>query len=47
MELYYTTPYDIRQPMGEHIDVDAPDKELLEFSESFLATLGPPQGATR
>ena len=47
VELYYTTPYNIRQPLGEHIDVDAPDKELLDFSESFLATMGPPQGATR
>ena len=47
VELYYTTPYNIRQPLGAHIDVDSSDKELLEYSESFLTTMGPPQGATR
>ena len=29
IELYYTTPYKIRQPLGEPIDLDRPDSELL------------------
>ena len=29
IELYYTTPYQVRQPLGEPIDLDRPDDELL------------------
>jgi catechol 2,3-dioxygenase-like lactoylglutathione lyase family enzyme len=45
IELYYTTPYKIRQPLGQHIDLDKSDDELLTFSQSFEATMGPPRGA--
>ncbi len=45
IELYYTTPYKVRQPLGEHIDLDRPDAELLAFARSFEATKGPPRGA--
>src|SRR5499426_2819732 len=45
IELYYTTPYQVRQPLGEVIDLERPDAELLEISRSFEATLGPPRGA--
>jgi catechol-2,3-dioxygenase len=45
IELYYTTPYKIRQPLGQHIDLDKSDDELLSFSQSFEATMGPPRGA--
>jgi catechol 2,3-dioxygenase-like lactoylglutathione lyase family enzyme len=45
VELYYTTPYQIRQPLGQQIDLDAPDEELLAFAKSFEATMGPPRGA--
>jgi catechol-2,3-dioxygenase len=45
LELYYTTPYKIRQPLGEHVDLDASDDELLAFSRSFEAKLGAPRGA--
>jgi catechol 2,3-dioxygenase len=45
VELYYTTPYKIRQPLGEPIDLDKPNEELLTFSKSFEATMGPPRGA--
>jgi len=45
VELYYTTPYKIRQPLGQHIDLDKPNDELLDFSKSFAATMGPPRGA--
>ena len=44
VELYYTTPYKIRQPLGEPIDLDQPDAELLAFARSFEAK-GPPRGA--
>ena len=44
VELYYTTPYKIRQPLGEHIDLDTPDAELLAFAKSFEKN-GPPRGA--
>ncbi len=40
-----TTPYQIRQPLGQQIDLDAPDEELLAFAKSFEATMGPPRGA--
>ena len=45
VELYYTTPYQVRQPFGETIDLDKPDAELLAFSQSFEETKGPPRGA--
>jgi catechol 2,3-dioxygenase-like lactoylglutathione lyase family enzyme len=45
IELYYTTPYKIRQPLGQHIDLDRSNDELLAFSKSFEATMGPPRGA--
>jgi catechol-2,3-dioxygenase len=45
IELYYTTPYQVRQPLGEHIELDQPDEALLAFAQSFEAKLGPPQGA--
>ena len=45
IELYYTTPCKIRQPLGQHIDLDKPNDELLAFSKSFEATMGPPRGA--
>ena len=45
IELYYTTPYKVRQPLGEPIDLDQPDDELLAFAKSFEATKGPPRGA--
>ena len=47
VELYYKTGYDVRQPLGEHIDLDQPAEELLAFSKSFEVTKGPPQGAIR
>ena len=45
IELYYTTPYQVRQPLGEHIDLDQPDDALLAFARSFEETKGPPRGA--
>ena len=45
VELYFTTPYRVRQPMGEHIDLDRPDAELLAFAQSFEEKKGPPRGA--
>jgi catechol 2,3-dioxygenase-like lactoylglutathione lyase family enzyme len=45
IELYYTTPYKIRQPLGEPIDLDKPDAELLAFAKSFEEKQGPPRGA--
>ena len=44
IELYYTTPYKVRQPLGEHIDLDRPDADLLAFAQSFEKN-GPPRGA--
>ena len=46
VELYYTTPYKIRQPLGEPIDLDKPDAELLAFAKSFEKN-GPPRGASQ
>ena len=46
VELYYTTPYKVRQPLGEHIDLDRPDADLLAFAQSFEKN-GPPRGAQR
>ncbi len=45
VELYYTTPYKIRQPLGQPIDLDTTNDELLAFSKSFEATMGAPRGA--
>ena len=47
VELYYKTGYDIKQPFGETIDLEDSTEKLLEFSKSFEATMGPPQGPTR
>jgi catechol-2,3-dioxygenase len=44
VELYYTTPYKVRQPLGEPIDLERPDAELLAFARSFEETKGPPRG---
>lgn len=44
VELYYTTPYNVRQPLGEHIDLDRPDDELMAFAQSFEEKRGPIQG---
>ena len=45
IELYYTTPYKVRQPLGEVIDLDEPDAKLLAFAQSFEEKKGPPRGA--
>jgi catechol-2,3-dioxygenase len=45
VELYYTTPYKVRQPLGEPIDLDRPDEELLAFARSLEEKKGPPRGA--
>src|SRR5213593_4316843 len=45
VELYYTTPYQVRQPFGEPIDLEQSNAELLAFAQSFEATMGPPRGA--
>ena len=45
VELYYTTPYQVRQPFGEHIDLDEPDDTLMKFARSFEEIKGPPRGA--
>ena len=45
IELYYTTPYKVRQPLGEPIDLDQPNEALLAFARSFEETKGPPRGA--
>jgi catechol 2,3-dioxygenase len=44
VELYYTTPYKVRQPLGEPIDLDRPDEELLAFAQSLEEKKGPPRG---
>jgi len=45
VELYYTTPYNVRQPLGEVIDLNKPNEELLALAQSFETTLGPSRGA--
>ena len=45
VELYYTTPYKVRQPLGEAIDLDRPDEELMAFAQSLEEKKGPPRGA--
>jgi len=44
VELYYTTPYNVRQPLGEHIDLDRPNEELMAFAQSLEEKKGPPRG---
>ena len=36
VELYYTTPYNVRQPLGAPIDLDKANEELLEFLAEFF-----------
>ena len=45
VEHHFKTGYDIRQPLGESIDLNQPNEELLAFSKSFGATMGPARGA--
>jgi len=45
IELYYTTPYKVRQPLGEPIDLDRPDEELMALAQSLEEKKGPPRGA--
>jgi len=45
VELYFTTPYKVRQPFGEQIDWERSDEELLAFAKSFEEKKGPPRGA--
>ncbi len=47
IELYYKTGYVVKQPLGELIDLDDSNEQILEFSKAFEATLGPPQGAAK
>ena len=47
VKLFYKTGYDVKQPFGQPIGLEDPTENILEFSKSFEATLGPPQGATR
>ena len=44
IELYYTTPYKVRQPLGEPIDLDKPNEELLALAQSFEVSKGPFRG---
>ena len=44
VELYYKTGYNVRQPLGEHIDLDQPADDLLAFSKSFEVSKGPSVG---
>ena len=43
-ELYFKTGYDVRQGMGEHVDLNTTNEELLAFSKSFEAIKGPARG---
>ena len=45
LELYFTTPFQVRQPCGEHIDWERSNEELLAFAQSFEEKKGPPRGA--
>lgn len=45
LELYYKTGYNIRQPLGEVIDLEESNEVLLDFSKSFESTMGPALGA--
>jgi len=45
-EVYYKTGYNVRQGFSRPIDLDKQtDEEILTFSKSFEATVGPFQGA--
>jgi len=45
-EVYYKTGYNVRQGFSRPIDLEKQsNEELLEFSKSFEATIGPFQGA--
>ena len=44
IELYYTTPYKVRQPLGEPIDLDKPNEDLLALAQSFEVSKGPSRG---
>ena len=47
IELYYKTGYEVRQPLGEEIDLDNPAAEVLPCSKALETTLGTPVGATK
>ena len=47
IELYYKTGYNVRQPLGEEIDLDQSAQGILDFSKSFESSLGPARGASR
>ncbi len=47
IELYYKTGYNVRQPLGEEIDLDQSAQEILDFSRSFETKLGPARGASK
>ena len=47
IELYYKTGYNVRQPLGEEIDLDESAQEILDFSRSFETSLGPARGASK
>ncbi len=47
IELYYKTGYNVRQPLGEEIDLDQSAQEILDFSKSFETSLGPARGASK
>ncbi len=47
IELYYKTGYNVRQPLGEEIDLDKPAQEILDYSRSFETSLGPARGASK
>jgi catechol-2,3-dioxygenase len=45
-EVYYKTGYNVRQGFSRAIDLEKQsDEEILAFSRSFEATIGPFQGA--
>jgi len=45
-EVYYKTGYNVRQGFSRPIDFEKQsDEEILAFSKSFEATIGPFQGA--
>ena len=45
LELYFTTPFVVRQPCGHPIDWERSNEELLAFAQSFEEKNGPPRGA--
>ena len=45
VELYFTTPFQVRQPCGHQIDWESSNEELLAFAQSFEQKNGPPRGA--